>query len=363
MRLFNPVHTQLSGKSVGSFSASTMASMQKLRIGVLSTAKIGLKKVIPGMQRGHLTEVAAIASRSLEPARKAAAELKIQKAYGSYEELLADAELDAVYIPLPNDLHVEWTAKAARAGKHVLCEKPIALNARQAETLLAVQRETGVKIAEAFMVKLHPEWIRAQELIAQGRIGELRLVAGTFSYFNGDPNNIRNKPENGGGALMDIGCYQVFAARQLFGAEPSRVLALIDRDPTTKIDRLTSFLLDFPAGHANFTCSTQLIPYQRVQALGTKGRIELEIPVNIPPDRNVRLFLDQEGDLFGKSVMTELFPPEEGGIDQYSLQGDAFAQAIFDNTEVPVPLTAAIQNMKVIDALFRSAESRQWETP
>jgi len=337
--------------------------MTKLRIGVLSTAKIATKKVIPAMQLGTLTEVIAIASRSLESAQKAAAELNIPKAYGSYEDLLADPEIDAVYIPLPNDLHVPWATKAARAGKHVLCEKPLGLNAEEARTLLQVESETGKKIAEAFMVKLHPEWIRTRQLIAEGRIGPLRLVTGTFSYFNDDPNNIRNKPENGGGALMDIGCYQVFAARQLFGAEPSRVLALIDRDPTTKIDRLTSFLLDFPAGHANFTCGTQLIPYQRVQALGTKGRIELEIPVNIPPDRNVRLFLDQEGDLFGKSVMTELFPPEEGGIDQYSLQGDAFAQAIFDNTEVPVPLTAAIQNMKVIDALFHSAESRQWETP
>ncbi len=342
--------------------------MTKLRIGVLSTAKIGLKKVIPGMQRGRYTEVTAIASRSLETARKAADELKIPKAYGSYEELLADPDLDAIYIPLPNNLHVEWAAKAARAGKHVLCEKPIAMNAAQAETLVAVQQETGKKIAEAFMVKLHPEWIRTQELIAQGRIGDLRLVSGTFSYFNADPNNIRNKPENGGGALMDIGCYQVFAARQLFGtggkpAEPTRVLALIDRETTTHIDRLTSFLLAFPTGQANFTCSTQLIPYQRVQAFGTKGRIALEVPVNIPPDRNVKLYLDQHGDLFGTSVMTEVFPPDPGGIDQYTLQGDAFALAIFDNTDVPVPLSAAIQNMKVIDALFRSAQSGAWETP
>jgi predicted dehydrogenase len=342
--------------------------MKKLRIGVLSTANIALKKVIPGMQQGHLTQVAAIASRSLQPAQQAARALDIPKAYGAYEELLADPDLDAVYIPLPNDLHVEWIAKAARAGKHVLCEKPIALNAPQAETLLAVQQQTGVKIAEAFMVKLHPEWIRAQQLITQGRIGDLRLVTGTFSYFNDDPANIRNQPQHGGGALMDIGCYQVFAARQLFGtggrpAEPTRVLALIDRDPTTHVDRLTSFLLHFPTGQAVFTCSTQLIPYQRVQALGTKGRIELEIPVNVPADRNVKLHLDQHGDLFGASTMTELFPPDAGGIDQYTLQGDAFAQAIFDNTEVPVPLSAAIQNMKVIDALFRSAQTHQWETP
>lgn len=333
--------------------------MNKLRIGVLSTAKIGRKKVIPGLQQGQFTEVTAIASRSLQAAQQAASELGIAKAYGSYEELLGDPEIDAIYNPLPNDLHVEWTIRAARAGKHVLCEKPLAMDAQEAETLLAVERETGVKIAEAFMVKLHPEWLRAASQIDQGHIGELRLVTGTFSYFNNDPGNIRNKPQHGGGALMDIGCYQVFAARQLFGAEPERVLALIDRDPSSGVDRLTSFLLQFPSGHANFSCSTQLIPYQRVQMLGTKGRIELEIPVNIPPDRPVRLLLDEHGDLFGQGIAIE----ELAAVDQYTLQGDAFARAIFDNTEVPVPVEAAIRNMSVIDALFRSAISGVWETP
>jgi predicted dehydrogenase len=341
--------------------------MTKLRIGVLSTAKIALKKVIPAMQLGQLTQVDAIASRSLEQAQKAAADLNIPKAFGSYEDLLADPDLDAVYIPLPNDLHVPWTIKAARAGKHVLCEKPIALTADEARTLLDVERETGKKIAEAFMVKLHPEWIRTGQLLAEDRIGPLRLVTGTFSYFNADPNNIRNKPENGGGALMDIGCYQVFAARQLFGTEPTRVLALIDRDPQTHIDRLTSFILEFPAGQAIFTCSTQLLPHQRIQAFGPKGRIELEIPVNIPPDRPVTLRIDTNGDLYGAGILTEQFPAETSGphqgIDQYTLQGDAFARAIFENIEVPVPLPAAIQNMAVIDALFRSARTNSWQTP
>jgi predicted dehydrogenase len=335
-----------------------MATMTKIRYGVLSTAKIGLKKVLPAMQLGQFSEITAIASRSLESAQKAAAELNIPKAYGSYEELLADPNIDAIYNPLPNDLHVPWTIKAAQAGKHVLCEKPIALNAEEARTLLAVRDQTKVKIGEAFMVKLHPQWIRTKALIAAGKIGLLRLITGTFSYFNADPANIRNQPELGGGALMDIGCYLVFTARQLFAQEPTRVLALIDRDPQTQIDRLTSFVLDFPAGQAIFSCSTQLVPSQRVQIFGTTGRIEIEIPYNAPPDRPTRIFVDATGELFGSGIATETFP----AVDQYTLQGDAFSIAILDNTEVPVPLEEAIANMAVIDALFRSARTNVWET-
>ena len=338
--------------------------MTKLRFGVLSTAKIGLKKVLPAMQLGQLIEISAIASRDLAQAQKAAGELKIPKAYGSYEDLLADPEIDAIYNPLPNHLHVPWTLRAAQAGKHILCEKPIALNADEARTLLAAEKEHNIRIGEAFMVKVHPQWMRTQQLIAEGRIGPLRLVTGTFSYFNDDPKNIRNQAALGGGALMDIGCYLVFAARQLFGsvqtpAEPSRVLALVDRDPHTHIDRLTSFILDFPAGQAIFSCSTQLVPNQRVQAFGDKGRIEIEIPFNAPPDRAARIFIDDGGDLLGAGLSTETFP----AVDQYTLQGDAFARAILDKTPIPVPLEQAIENMKVIDALFRSAETNQWQTP
>jgi predicted dehydrogenase len=329
----------------------------KIRFGVLSTAKIGLKKVLPAMQLGQFSEIAAIASRTLESAQKAAAELNIPKAYGSYEELLADPDIDAIYNPLPNDLHVPWTIKAAQAGKHVLCEKPIALTAQEARTLIPIRDQHKIKIGEAFMVKLHPQWIRTKALIAEGKIGALRLITGTFSYFNADPANIRNQPELGGGALMDIGCYLVFTARQLFGSEPTRVLALIDRDPQTQIDRLTSFVLDFPAGQAIFSCSTQLVPSQRVQVFGTTGRIEIEIPYNAPPDRPTRIFVDATGELFGSGITTETFP----AVDQYTLQGDAFSKALLDNTEVPVPLEEAIANMAVIDALFRSARTSAWE--
>ena len=335
---------------------------RKIRYGVLSTANIGLKKVIPGMQAGSLTEVTAIASRDLARAQAAAAQLGIAKAYGSYEELLADPEIDAVYNPLPNDLHVPWSIKAAEAGKHVLCEKPIGLNVDEARQLIAARDRTGVRMAEAFMVAEHPQWLRVQALITEGRIGELRLVQGTFSYFNVKPENIRNSLTAGGGALMDIGCYLVFFARMIFGAEPTRALALIDRDPTFGIDRLSSMILDFPAkngpaGQFIGTCSTQLVPCQRIQILGTRGRIEVEIPVNTPTDRPVRILIDDGSDLFGSGVQVESFGP----LDQYTLQGDAFSRAILEGTGVPVTLESATANMAVLDALFRSAESSGWE--
>ena len=330
----------------------------KLRWGVLSTANIGLKKVIPAMQRGQYASIAAIASRDLAKAKKAAADLDIPTAYGSYEELLADPSIDAIYNPLPNQLHVPWTIKAAEADKHVLCEKPLSLTVAEAESLLAIRARTGVKIGEAFMVNCHPQWLRLRELLDEGRIGQLRSIAGFFSYFNIDPNNIRNQVESGGGALMDIGCYLIHASRDAFAQEPTRVVALIDRDPQMRTDRLTSAILDFPGGHSIFTCSTQLISYQRIHFLGTHGRIEIEIPFNAPPDQPTRLFIDPTGDLFGGGLTTEVFPV----CDQYTLQGDAFSKAVLEDTEVPVPIEDAIKNMAVIDAIFKSASSNQWET-
>jgi predicted dehydrogenase len=329
----------------------------KLRWGVLSTANIGIKKVIPGMQKGERISVDAIASRDLNKAREAADALGIAKAYGSYEELLADPEIDAIYNPLPNQLHVPWTIKAAEAGKHVLCEKPISLNAAEAETLLAVRARTGVKIGEAFMIRSFPQWIRVQELLQEKRIGELRSIAGVFSYFNNDAGNIRNNVESGGGGLMDIGCYLIHASRHAFGGLPMRVIGLIDRDPQFETDRLTSAMLDFPGGQAIFTCSTQLVPYQRIHFFGTQGRIEIEIPFNAPPDRPTRIFVDASGDLSGSGIVTETFPVS----DQYTVQGDAFAKAVQEDTEVPVPLEDAIDNMAVIDAIFRSSTSGRWE--
>jgi len=331
----------------------------KLRFGVLSTANIGLKKVIPAMQRGELTTVSAIASRDIAKAREAANLLEIPTVYGSYEELLADPNVDAIYNPLPNQLHVPWTAKAAEAGKHVLCEKPLSMTVAEAKPLLDLRARTGVKICEAFMIRSFHQWLRMRELLREGRVGELRSVNAHFSYFNVNPANIRNRVETGGGGVYDIGCYCIQASRHAFGCEPKRIVATLDRDPQLGTDRLASAILEFPTGHAIFTCSTQMIPYQRVHFLGTRGRIEIEIPFNAPPDRPTRLFVDATGDLTGSGITAEIFPTG----DQYTMQGDAFAKAVRDNTEVPVPLEDSIGNMAVIDAIFRSAASGQWETP
>ena len=336
-----------------------MGMDNKLRWGVLSTASIALRKVIPAMQRGQFTSVVAIASRDLARAQQVATAQQIPTAYGSYEELLADPNIDAVYIPLPNHLHVPWTIKAAEAGKHVLCEKPLSLTVAEAETLLDVRARTGVKIGEAFMVNCHPQWLRLRELLAEGRIGSLRSIVGVYSYFNAVPTNIRNQVACGGGGLMDIGCYLVHAARYAFQQEPARVVAAIDRDPQMHTDRLTSAILDFPAGQAIFTCGTQLVPCQRLHFLGTKGCIELEIPFNALPDRPARLFVDTTGDLLGGGITTETFPV----CDQYTLQGDAFSRAVLQDTDVPVPVEDAIKNMAVIQAIFSSAKSGQWEVP
>jgi len=331
----------------------------KVRWGVLSTASIGVNKVIPAMQKGEWSDVVAIASRDRSKAACVAGTLGIAKAYGSYEELLADDRIEAIYNPLPNQLHVPWSIKAAEAGKHVLCEKPLSLTVAEAKQLLAVRKRTGVKIGEAFMVRTHPQWLRARELVVSGRIGQLRSAVGFFSYFNNDPSNIRNMTECGGGALMDIGCYPINTSRFMFGEEPSRVLGLVERDPQTKIDRLSSAMLDFPSGQALFICSTQLVPYQRSQFLGTRGRIEIEIPFNAPKDRPCRIFVDDGRDVLGSGVVTEEFPV----CDQYTIQGDIFSRAIRGDGDVPVSLEDAVRNMAVIDAIFRSGNSGKWETP
>lgn len=331
--------------------------MQPVNWGIISTAKIGRERVIPAMLQGKLTRIEAIASRDLDTARKVANELGIPKAYGSYEELLADPEIEAVYNPLPNHLHVPLTIQAAEAGKHVLCEKPIAMTAKEAETLIAVRDRTGVRIEEAFMVRHHPQWRRARELVREGRIGRLRAVQALFSYSNLDPNNIRNMADIGGGGIYDIGCYPIVTARFLFGDEPVRVVSLIERDPEMKTDRLASAILEFPEGQASFTCSTQLIPYQRVQIMGTEGRIEIRIPFNAPPDEPCRIMLDTGGGLGDTTAELEEFP----AVNQYTLQGDSFSQGLRTDTPPEFPLEDAVKNMRVIDAVFRSGESGSWE--
>ena len=333
--------------------------IDRVRWGILGTANIALTKVIPAMRNSRWCEVTAIASRDFEKANAAARNLNIPKAYGSYEELLADDEVEVVYNPLPNHLHVPWTMKAAEARKHVLCEKPIALSAAGARTLIDARNRTGVRIQEAFMVRTHPQWVETRRLIRSGRIGTVRSITGYFSYDNQDPENIRNQLEYGGGGLMDIGCYPVTISRFIFEAEPRRVLGLIERDATSGTDTLTTAIMDFPNGHSTFTCSTRLAPYQRMIFHGTEGRIEVVIPFNAPNDQPTQILIDDGKDLTGESAERIEFPI----CDQYEIQAVLFSKAIRENSEQPIPLEDAINNMTVIDAIFQSATTGQWEEP
>ena len=326
--------------------------MRKVRWGILSTAKIGREKVIPAMQKGEYSEIRAIASRDRDRAREAARCLGIPHAFGSYEELLADAGIEAVYVPLPNHLHVEWSIKALAAGKHVLCEKPLALNAADARRLLAAaDASPHLKIMEGFMYRHHPQWQRAKLLVDRGKIGELRAIQSFFAYYNVAPDNIRNRADAGGGGLMDIGCYPISLARLLFEAEPLRVCGVMEMDPVFQTDRQVSGIMVFGAGTATFTCGTQLASYQRVNILGTDGRIEIEIPFNAPPDRPCRLW-------YQSGTGTEEIRLEV--CDHYTLQGDLFSKAILDDTPAPIPLADAVANMQVLDALLLSARSGTW---
>jgi predicted dehydrogenase len=330
--------------------------MDHIRWGVLSTARIGREKVIPGIQRSQLGVVTAIASRNLARANAVAADLGIEKPYGSYQELLSDRNVDALYIPLPNHLHVRWSMLALAAGKHVLCEKPIGLSVAEAEQLAGVAAaHPKLKVMEAFMYRFHPQWQAARQFVRDGRIGQLRTIHTHFSYYNDDPQNIRNQPDLGGGALMDIGCYPISLSRFIFDAEPQRVLCHAERDPATRVDRLVSALLEFFQGTATFTCATQLVPYQRVNIFGTSGRMEIEIPFNAPPDRPCRLWR-QVGTKPGTPIEELTFDV----CDQYTLQADAFARAILDDSAVPTPLADAVANMRVIDRLLASSEKSTW---
>jgi predicted dehydrogenase len=322
--------------------------MKKIRWGVLGVAKIATEKVIPAMQLGRLSEITAIASRDLARARAAAGSLGLPKAYGSYDALLADPDIDAIYNPLPNHLHVPWSIASLSAGKHVLCEKPLSLTVAEGMELLHARDRTGKKAGEAFMVRTHPQWLRTRQLVRSGAIGDLRSIFGFFSYFNDDRDNIRNVPEYGGGGLMDIGCYPINTSRFIFGEEPWRVSASVENDPALGTDRLTSAILDFPSGQSIFTCGTQLAPYQRMHFIGTRGKIEIEIPFNAPPDRPCRILVND---------IVEEVPV----CDQYTIQGDEFSRAILEDSEVPVSLEDALHNMAVIEAVGHAGKSGKWE--
>ncbi|HEY0032886.1 MAG TPA: Gfo/Idh/MocA family oxidoreductase [Devosia sp.] len=329
--------------------------MKKVRWGILSTANIGTEKVIPGIQASAHSEVVAIASRDLGKAQAAAAALGIPKAYGTYEELLADGEIDAIYNPLPNHLHVPMTVAATQAGKHVLCEKPIALSAADAEGLRACRPDRLV--LEAFMIRFHPQWLRAREIVRSGELGDIRAINAVFTYFNADPANVRNQAEIGGGGILDIGCYPVTAGRFLFESEPKRVVALVERDPEFGTDRLASVLADFGEGRQlSFICSTQTAGEQSVQVLGSKAKLDIIIPFNAPANQRTAITIDTGAPFDGSLARREILP----ACDQYTEQAEAFALAVLGEQKLPWGIDDAILSMKVLDAIFASEKTGAW---
>ncbi len=326
--------------------------MRKISWGILSTAKIGVEKVIPAMQKGSYSAITAIASRGVERAQEVARRLAIPKAYGSYEELLADKEIDAIYNPLPNHLHVEWSHKALQAGKHVLCEKPIGMNLQEAVRLQKeAQKFPHLKVMEAFMYRHHPQWALVKELLNNGAIGEVKSLHAVFTYYNVDPANIRNQSDIGGGGLLDIGCYCISASRFLFNAEPVRVCGTLEYDPQMKIDRLASGVLEFEKGTATFTCSTQLAHQQSLSILGSTGKIEITKPFTPGPEEACKIMLQSSSEMKELTV---------AACDQYTRQGDLFSQAVLNNTSVPTPVDDTVANMRVIDGVFASQQQRKW---
>lgn len=335
------------------------APLRKVRWGVLGTASIAVRRAIPGMQKGEWCDVAAIASRDKRRAEDTAAKFGMARAYGSYDELLADPDIEAVYNPLPNHLHAPWSIKAAEAGKHVLCEKPVSTTVSGARALLAARNRTGVKIGEAFMVRTHPRWLHARKLVREGRLGQLRLISALFTYFNRDAANPRNILEAGGGALLDLGCYAITFSRFLFGEEPLRVFGAIERDRDWRTDVLTSAILEFPEGRATFTCGTQLAYCQTVRVNGTKANLEIPFAINPPADRPCEIIVSEQQGAASATGSIESFQP----VDQFTIQGDAFSRAIRENTEAPVPLEDSVRNMAVIEAVFESARGGEWVRP
>lgn len=317
--------------------------MKKIRFGILSTANIGRKYVTPAIQLAGQCDVVAVASRKLKSAESYASNFDIPKAYGSYEKLLADPDIDAVYIPLPNHLHVEWSIKSLEAGKHVLCEKPIGMDAQDAKKLLAESKKyPHLKVMEAFMYRHHPRWKRVVELVRSGKLGEIKAIHTLFTYYNDEPGNYRNSVEMGGGGLMDVGCYSISVARLIYGREPMSASGISEYDPDFKVDRLTSGLLGFETGTSVFTCSTQCHKDQYVKIYGTKGKIELDWPFN--PDFSMPTEL--KANIDDIDIIEEFEP-----CNHFTLQGDVFAGAILENKPVPISLEDSVGNMKVIDAV------------
>lgn len=330
--------------------------VNKIRWGIISTAKIGCNHVIPAIKKSKDCELVAIGSRSLKKGQQVAKALGIPKAYGSYEELFKDPNIDAVYNPLPNHLHISVSLQAAKAGKHILCEKPVAISEKEAKKLNAIPK--NIKFMEAFMIRFHLQWLAVLKQIKEKKLGQVKAVQVFFSYFNNDEKNIRNVVDFGGGGMYDIGCYPIVIGKYVFGTNPSRVVGLVDIDPKFKTDRLFSAILDFDKGrHMTFSVSTQLVPYQCVQILGTQGRLEVQIPFNPTANKPTYLLLDDGSNLDGSKIKKITIP----ACDHYQLECEAFNKAIRGKSKLEYSVDDAIANMKIIDAVFKSTKTGKWQ--
>lgn len=325
--------------------------MKKLRWGILSTANIAQEWLIPAMQESEYAEVVAVASRDLARAEAYAKECNIPSAFGSYEELLQNPGIDAIYNPMPNHLHIPWSIKAIEAGKHVLCEKPIGLDAVETQKLIDLAEQTNLVVMEAFMYRFHPQWARVQELIKSGELGAIKHVQASFTYHNTDPKNVRNMPGIGGGGIMDIGCYCISAIRLIFGKEPLRVIGNLELDPEFQTDRHASGMLDFGDGMATFNCSTQSNASQMVKIIGEKGTLWVENPFYRRDDMPSRILVQRDHE--NEEIIV-------GHHNQYLDQINAFSLAALNGQPTPTPLADALANMKVIDGIFSSAATNTW---
>ena len=326
--------------------------MEKLKIGVLGVSNHLIKRIVLPLRQTQHCYIEAIASRDISKAKECAETFNINKAYGDYQELLDDASIDMVYIPLPNHMHLEWIEKAAIAGKHILCEKPIALDAEQAQESMDICSRHNVKLMEAFMYKFHPQWIYAKDVVKTKQIGDIKYINSSFAYNNPAPNNIRNIKEYGGGAVMDIGCYAISVPRFILDTEPQKVMGIQVEHDRFGTDILSSAIMDFNGVHSTFNVSTLSHPNQYVEIVGTAGRIRVEIPFNTYVDTKAQILISTgQGD---RILDFDI-------CDQYGLMFDAFAQAIKNDKPVPHHPQDAINNMKVIDAVFKSSQSGKWE--
>jgi len=326
--------------------------MKKIKIGVIGVSGHLQSRILLPMTKSDKVEVVALASRDIEKAKGVAKTWGIQKAYGDYNELLEDPDIDAVYIPLPNHLHLEWIKKAVKANKHVLCEKPLTLNSIETKEVMDLAKNNNVKIMEAFMYRFHPKWKMVNELMKVNGIGEVQSIHTVFTYSNNDPKNIRNIKDYGGGALMDIGCYAISSARYILGNEPSRVLGLSSYSESTETDVLSSGIMDFGKSRALFTVSTSLFPAQEVKVYGTGGTLEVIIPFNDNYDMKGQVKI-----VTGLGERIVEFEP----VNQYGEMLNAFADSINGDTPVPVSLKDSYMNMQIMDQLIKSSENNLWE--